>query len=268
MTADLAAAVGARHVGQLMKPGWVLDAMSIKNDKSELARCSGFVYVLTNPSMRGLVKIGFTRDKTELRAKNLSRHTGIPTEFEIAWDELVSDCVAVEKRVHERFAAFRVHERREFFRVPLRVAIAALREESESFRIDSLEISRTDVLPALEARFRRWLRGDLVGAYLGQTGEMVYFEGIFQPRVDSADLEVKRVELDDIYDDPDSDDPALSPKRPVAANARAFLVWDTYTICYFLPIFNDEAEEYFQRLERQLHECQRRNERFDFPFRP
>jgi hypothetical protein len=229
---------------------------------TERAGRTGFVYVLTNPSMKGLVKIGLTSENTERRARALSRHTGVPTDFEIAWDELVSDCEAVERRLHQRFAEYRVHERREFFRVPLRSAIAALQEESLSFRIDSLDVSKTDVLPALEARFRRWLRPDLVGAYLGQVDDVVYFEAIFQPSVESSDMKSERVDLDVIYDDSSDEDPALTPKRPTAANARLFLEWDTYTLWYFLPIFSEEVESYFRRLESRV------DGRLTFPFRP
>ncbi len=42
---------------------------------------NGYVYVLMNSSMRGLVKIGKTEREPEERAKELSASTGVPTPF-------------------------------------------------------------------------------------------------------------------------------------------------------------------------------------------
>src|SRR5919109_3257361 len=80
----------------------------------------GFVYILVNPSLEGLVKIGLTSQSPEGRASSLSAHTAVPPSFKGVYDELVAHCVEVEKRLHKRFEAYRVSERREFFRVPSR----------------------------------------------------------------------------------------------------------------------------------------------------
>ena len=49
---------------------------------AEAFRPPGYVYVLSNPAMPGLYKIGSTRDLTS-RLKDLSNGTGVPAEFEI-----------------------------------------------------------------------------------------------------------------------------------------------------------------------------------------
>jgi hypothetical protein len=59
----------------------------------------GFVYILMNPSMPGLVKIGLTEDTAEARAASLSSASGVPTRFTVVYDELVSDCCQVEARM-------------------------------------------------------------------------------------------------------------------------------------------------------------------------
>ena len=46
----------------------------------------------------------------------------MPTPFDIAIAYSVGDCKLAEKRVHKRFAAFRLNGRREFFRIPPDVA--------------------------------------------------------------------------------------------------------------------------------------------------
>ena len=41
----------------------------------------GYVYVLINPSMEGLVKIGMTTSTPEERVTELSSATGVPSKF-------------------------------------------------------------------------------------------------------------------------------------------------------------------------------------------
>ncbi|WP_420540706.1 GIY-YIG nuclease family protein [Nonomuraea roseoviolacea] len=79
------------------------------------AERAGFVYILINPSFPDMVKIGLTRNLSGNRASQLSRHSGVPTDFIVIYDELVADCGAVERRLHKRFANQRVNDRREFF---------------------------------------------------------------------------------------------------------------------------------------------------------
>src|SRR3954466_7359261 len=54
----------------------------------------GFVYILINPSLPGLVKIGKTTRSSESRAMELSAPTGLPTPFIVAFDEEFDDCDA------------------------------------------------------------------------------------------------------------------------------------------------------------------------------
>jgi len=76
----------------------------------------GYVYVLTNESMPGLVKIGHTRD-IPTRIDELSRASGVPTRFTCFFGALVSDCEYVEKKLHEGLADVRKSPKREFFEI-------------------------------------------------------------------------------------------------------------------------------------------------------
>ena len=60
----------------------------------------GYVYVLTNPSIRG-VKIGRTDREPADRAAELSGASGIPTPFKVFYAQRVSDPANVEGAVHE-----------------------------------------------------------------------------------------------------------------------------------------------------------------------
>lgn len=89
----------------------------------------GVVYVLANEAMPGLLKIGFTTETAEARAIELSRHTGVPTAFKVAWSsERVSNPQQVEKQAHTQLSMFRENSQREFFRVDLSFAIEVLEE--------------------------------------------------------------------------------------------------------------------------------------------
>jgi hypothetical protein len=73
------------------------------------------VYVLTNPAIPGLVKIGFTTELVQ-RLKQLDT-TGVPLPFECFYAAVVTDCKKIEKALHEAFDDHRVRKSREFFRL-------------------------------------------------------------------------------------------------------------------------------------------------------
>jgi hypothetical protein len=60
------------------------------------------VYLLTNPTMPDLVKIGRTTD-LESRLRQLSTHSGVPVPFECFYACEVADSVKVEKALHDAF---------------------------------------------------------------------------------------------------------------------------------------------------------------------
>jgi hypothetical protein len=92
----------------------------------------GQVYVLSNSSMRGLLKIGYTTRNVTERVAELSGQTNMPTPFKIEWVlAVMGDPMAVEQRTHIHLAKKR--EGREFFRVSLEEAKeACLRSFAET----------------------------------------------------------------------------------------------------------------------------------------
>lgn len=88
----------------------------------------GIVYVLTNPAMPGLVKIGMTsRNNIDERMKELYG-TGVPVPFECKYACKVksSDCEKIEKALHTAFAPDRINANREFFKIKPEQAMAIL----------------------------------------------------------------------------------------------------------------------------------------------
>ena len=88
----------------------------------------GIVYLLTNPIMPGLVKIGMTtREDMDARMKELYS-TGVPVPFECQFACRVkkTDCAKIEKALHTAFFPQRVNANREFFRIQVEQAKAIL----------------------------------------------------------------------------------------------------------------------------------------------
>lgn len=72
------------------------------------------VYILTNPTMPGLIKIGRTTN-LEQRVKSLSSDTGVPLPFEVFYACSVRDANEVERALHNAFGDHRINPKREFF---------------------------------------------------------------------------------------------------------------------------------------------------------
>jgi len=88
---------------------------------------SQIVYVLTNPAMPNLVKIGKTTQlEVDARIRQLYS-TGVPFPFECAFACQVKDATEVEKALHIAFRKNRLNPNREFFEIAPEQAIAILK---------------------------------------------------------------------------------------------------------------------------------------------
>ena len=95
------------------------------------------VYILTNESMPGYIKIGFTHGSVEERLKQLDR-TGTPLPFEKYYAAEVEDAEKEEKWLHSIFADRRVRDNREFFKMnPEYATLALKRVEIKEVQVES-----------------------------------------------------------------------------------------------------------------------------------
>jgi hypothetical protein len=81
-----------------------------------------WVYILTNPAMPNMLKIGYTKLDPFKRASQISRGTGIPLGFEVEWAYRCFKGEKIEQEVHKYFKKQRVSKQREFFRISLKEA--------------------------------------------------------------------------------------------------------------------------------------------------
>ena len=94
---------------------------------------SGFVYIMSNPSMPGLIKVGRTARSPILRTKDddLSS-TGIPTPFTVEYHAWFDDMWEAEKLAHKTLWDY--HHGKEFFKIDVAAAI---------YKIENLGIKYT-----------------------------------------------------------------------------------------------------------------------------
>ena len=88
---------------------------------------SGYVYILSNAGMPGLLKIGLTERMPQARAKELQT-TGVPHPFQLEFSVSVPDCQAAERQVHKLLEqnGVRATGDREFFALSIDMAIATV----------------------------------------------------------------------------------------------------------------------------------------------
>jgi hypothetical protein len=76
---------------------------------------NGFIYVLSNQCMRGLVKIGSTTRPVEARVKELNSATGVPAPFKLEAYFASNNPFADEAKVHAELSSWRLQKDKEFF---------------------------------------------------------------------------------------------------------------------------------------------------------
>lgn len=97
----------------------------------------GYIYVLSNPSMPEIYKVGMTSAHPTDRAKALSGSTGIPTPFVVESYYHVSDMAKTEANIHSELERYRVNGRREFFKCSLDTIFKALQDVASYITTES-----------------------------------------------------------------------------------------------------------------------------------
>lgn len=149
------------------------------------------VYLLTNPTMPGLVKIGRTTD-LETRLRSLSTHSGVPVPFECFYACEVINSTKVEKALHDAFGDHRINPKREFFRLNPDRAVAILELVALKDAAPTVEIAEDPVeLEALhrEQSRREQFRFSLADVPIGATLTFSRDENITAKVVDDKRIE-------------------------------------------------------------------------------
>ena len=101
-----------------------LDSIAYRESHSK----AGWLYVISSPSLPGLVKLGATRRlNPTIRVKELSS-SSLPEPFKAHCFVFSDDCFELENNIHKYFDKERVNPDREFFRIEPKEAIDVLKE--------------------------------------------------------------------------------------------------------------------------------------------
>ena len=101
-----------------------LDSIAYREAHSK----AGWLYVITSPSLPGLVKLGCTRRlNPTLRVRELSS-SSLPEPYKAHCFVFSDDCFELESQIHKYFDKERVNPDREFFRIEPKEAIDVLKE--------------------------------------------------------------------------------------------------------------------------------------------
>lgn len=206
---------------------------------------NGFIYVLLNPSIPNMVKIGKTTETSEKRARAISSATGVPTEFIVLYDALVSNVEKAETEIHTFFSDYRPNKRREFFNVPPKLAIRVMIDIAQKYPAGPVSAASTnDVLPMLKSRFPGFLDPNIFSV------QIVTIPG-------SCYLQVGRT-LNGVMEYSQEELPLFGLKIPetitqdmVEYNAKLFAELDEYDLIMVTNLFSrDRAAEIANEWER------------------
>lgn len=144
---------------------------------------SGIIYLLSNPAMPGIIKIGkTTQEDVKVRMQQLYQ-TGVPLPFECVYAATVNNIDDVERALHVAFSPNRLNPKREFFEIEATQAIAIIKllqienvsnlVEQETEVIDQVEIEAGQAYARKRPNFNFTEMGIPVGSelYFNTDGE-------------------------------------------------------------------------------------------------
>lgn len=118
------------------------------------------VYVLSNPAMPGLVKIGKAQNEDAAIRMAQLYTTGVPFPFDVEFVCRVTNCDEVERALHTAFAPNRVNPKREFFQIEAGQVISILKllhvtDDTKEFLTPDISIDASETQASAEFRKRR-----------------------------------------------------------------------------------------------------------------
>lgn len=220
---------------------------------------AGYVYILINHSMPGLLKIGRTARDSRARVRELS-NTSLPTPYSVAFEVFSDACEDLEQRAHAQLEDFRVARNREFFRYPLDKAIELLLQLSSPPLEEYAEYMAEDIFDRLFEKYRVDLKPDIVAVRIVQTHERVWLEVTQEEEIAGylKDQTIKRTDLAFIMGEL-HDQSFFPPTDTVSENARRFVDdYDAYSIIMTTDLFHEDAchriDEDYRRNKRKAEQ--------------
>ncbi|WJW95206.1 GIY-YIG nuclease family protein [Enterobacter pseudoroggenkampii] len=200
----------------------------------------GYVYILINPSMPGLIKIGRTLRDSRMRARELFS-TGVPTPFQVAFELFAEQHEALEAMVHNELNDFQVNAAREFFRYPLDKAVALLIQLATPLQNSTEQYVAEDITQRLREKYPLYIRPEIVSVRIVQMPRVVWLEITTEKEIAGYLVEqtTQRTDLAFIVD---TDEAFFRPEDDVRLNANKLVNdYDIYSVVMTTDLFHDDA---------------------------
>ncbi|MBL7663523.1 MAG: GIY-YIG nuclease family protein [Bacteriovoracaceae bacterium] len=200
-----------------------------------------------------MVKIGKTKRDTELRAKELSRPTGVPGNFIVAYEVETEHYSELEKLIHKKLKPLRHSTKKEFFEIPLKAAISELQTLHISLKTSDkskIDIEKMEILSRLKVKYSKELRQEVVAVYLLQTMDRCYLE-VTTEEILAGYLKNQKIHRMDLgFISYGQHRRMFDPNRATLEdNANIFIdEFDPYSIVNCTDLFHEEAaKEIFEK---------------------
>ena len=97
-----------------------------------------WIYILTNTTMPGLVKIGFTKNLPTERVKQINSGTGVAMDFDVEWSFPCFNAHELEQIIHKYLEnnGFRVNKKKEFFNISVMEAKSVVEKLGEPYKME------------------------------------------------------------------------------------------------------------------------------------
>lgn len=96
-----------------------------------------YIYILTNDTMPGLCKIGFTMNKPSERVRQINAATGVAVDFDVMYQFPCFNAHGLEREIHIYLEdnGFRINKRKEFFNITVQQAISVVERLGEPYKM-------------------------------------------------------------------------------------------------------------------------------------
>lgn len=215
----------------------------------------GYVYILINPSMPGLIKIGRTLRDASTRARELSSASGVPTPYNVALELFSEQHDVLEDMIHRELSDFRVDAKREFFRYPIAKAVALLQKLAAPSQNPATQYVAEDVTQRLRDKYPTYLRLDVATVRIVQVPGRVWLEITTEEKI-AGNLVNQTIKRTDLAFIANNNAVFFRSEDNVSVNANKLVNdFDAYSIINTTDLFHAAAcQELVQELkiEKQI----------------
>ena len=229
------------------------------------------VYILTNPTIPGLVKIGSTDGNPADRAAQISSQagTGLPRPFAVEWSIETTtreSAYSVERAVHKALANHRINKNREFFKITVAQAVDKIEDLAYQMQATSDSAIRHAIEEAERIKRAQAIQREAAERYQREAPQREAAERARREAAELARVERVRAEAEQA-----EQNAAIRAQREAAARIEAArisrnkkMVWGSLVLvaCFLFGAYEDnkrqkEQERYARSEQARAEQAER-----------